>query len=77
VYVTTITLLFKVIIRLHVSTIDQSSSGLFCQLSHKMLCTLWDPIALGWDPKVCIASCDTIDKIGLRMTNLKSKRVAL
>jgi len=26
-----------------------------CQLSHKMLCTLWDP-------KVCIASCDSIDK---------------
>ena len=23
-----------------------------------------------WDSKVCIASCDTIDKIGLRMTNL-------
>jgi len=23
-----------------------------------------------WDPKVSIASCDTIDKIGLRMTNL-------
>jgi len=25
---------------------------------------------------VCIASCDTIDKIGLRMTNLESKHVA-
>jgi len=23
-----------------------------------------------WDPKVCIASCETINKIGLRMTNL-------
>jgi len=29
---------------LHVSTIDLSSSGLFCQLCHKMLCTLWYPI---------------------------------
>ena len=26
---------------------------------------------------VCIASCDTIDKIGLRMTNVQSKHVAL
>jgi len=24
----------------------------------------------GRDPKVCIAFCDTIDKIGLRLTNL-------
>ena len=40
----TITFLLKVIIRLHVSTIDQSSSGLFRQLCHKMLFTLWDPI---------------------------------
>jgi len=31
----------------------------------------------GWDPKVRTASCDTIDKIGLRMTNIQSKHVAL
>ena len=29
---------------LHVSAIEQSSSDLFCQLSHKMLCTNRDPI---------------------------------
>jgi len=46
---------------LHVSTIVLSSSGLFCQLSHQMLCT-------HWDPKLCIASCDSVDKIGLKMT---------
>ena len=33
-----------------------------------MLCTLWDPIVLTsmeyikWDPKVCVASCDSNDK---------------
>ena len=43
-YVSTITLLLKVIIRLHVPTIDSSSSGLFCQMCHKMLSTLRDPI---------------------------------
>ena len=41
------------------------------QLCHKMLCTIWDPIVFTsmeyiklnrWDPKVCIASCDSIDK---------------
>ena len=31
-YVSTITLLFKVIIRLHVSTIDLSTSGLFLSI---------------------------------------------
>ena len=28
-------------------------------------------------PKMCTASCDTIDKIGLKITNLLSKHVAL
>ena len=58
-YVSTTTLLH----RLHVSTIFQSSSGLFCQMSHKMLCTHWD-----YNPNVCIASCNSVNKIGMKMT---------
>ena len=27
--------------------------------------------------QVCIASCDSVDKLGLKMTNLESKHVAL
>jgi len=31
--------------RLHVSTINNHRQAYFCHLSHKMLHTLWDPIA--------------------------------
>jgi len=45
--------------RLHISHLQ----AYFCHLSHKMPCTLWDPIVFTrWDPKVCIAYCDSNDK---------------
>ena len=42
-YVSTTLLLYKAVIKATCFDIDQSSSGLFRRLSHKVLCTYWDP----------------------------------
>ena len=57
----TITLLLKVIMRLHVSTVDWSSSGLFCQLCHKTLRTLYgDELMQVWKDMRSVRMSNTV-----------------